>query len=171
MNFANLHIVFSCMAAFEHNLIYADWNLANYQSLYLVILQIWLSLFHCYMFLIYVLFDSPFFIHNNILKLIRIGYHVIVLKPIYRWFWRWLFRFLQATAMLLLSAKSCKSEFVSHKNNSFIKTENRIGPSIIVLKLVVHPKVIYEKTRYIINFHTLLSILLVIMEKRYCVKI
>ena len=77
----------------------------------------------------------PSFIHNNSLKLIRIGYHVIVFKPITtdsdsfssvrrRWF-----RSLQVTAMVLSSAKLCKSDFFSHKNKSFIKMLNRIGPS------------------------------------------
>ena len=58
---------------------------------------------------------------------LRIVYHVIVPKPIYRCFWFFLsvrrrsFRFLQVTAMLLLSAKLCKPDFVTHKDKSFIK--------------------------------------------------
>ena len=39
------------------------------------------------------------------------------------------FRFLQLTAMVLSSAKLCKSDFVCHKNKSFIKNLNRIGPT------------------------------------------
>ena len=35
--------------------------------------------------------------------------------------WTRSFRFLQVTAMVLLSAKLCKSDFVTHKNKSFIK--------------------------------------------------
>ena len=38
------------------------------------------------------------------------------------------FRFLQLTAMVLSSAKLCKSDFVCYKNKSFIKMLNRIGP-------------------------------------------
>ena len=78
----------------------------------------------------------PSFIHNNSLKLLRIGYHVIVPKPIYPDSDSFLsvrrrsFRFLQVTATVLSSAKLCESDFVSHKNKSFIKMLNRIGSSI-----------------------------------------
>ena len=44
--------------------------------------------------------------------------------------WKGSFRFLKVTAMVLLSAKLCKSEFVSHMNKSFLKMLNRRGPSI-----------------------------------------
>ena len=44
--------------------------------------------------------------------------------------WKGLFRFLKVTAMVLSSAKLCKSDFVSHMNKSFIKMLNRSGPSI-----------------------------------------
>ena len=40
------------------------------------------------------------------------------------------FRFLQVTAMVLSSAKLCKSDFVSYKNKPFIKILSRIEPSI-----------------------------------------
>ena len=40
------------------------------------------------------------------------------------------FRFLQVTAMVLSSAKLCKSDFVSYKNKPFIKMLSRIEPSI-----------------------------------------
>ena len=40
------------------------------------------------------------------------------------------FRFLQVTTMVLSSAKLYKSDFFRHKNKSFIKMLNRIGPSI-----------------------------------------
>ena len=40
------------------------------------------------------------------------------------------FRSLQVTLMILSSAKLCNSDFVSHKNKSFIKTLNRNEPSI-----------------------------------------
>ena len=39
-------------------------------------------------------------------------------------------RFLQVTAMVLSSAKLCKSDFVSYKNKPFIKILSRIEPSI-----------------------------------------
>ena len=44
--------------------------------------------------------------------------------------WSRSFKFLQVAAMLLLSAKLCKSYFAIHKNKSFIKMLNRIEPSI-----------------------------------------
>ena len=62
------------------------------------------------------------------------------------------FRSLQVTLMILSSAKLCKSDFVSHKNKSFIKTLNRNEPSI---EHCGTPKSI---ARYIVNFHTLFSI-------------
>ena len=40
------------------------------------------------------------------------------------------FRFLQVTAMVLSSAKLCKSDFVSYKNKPFITMLSRIEPSI-----------------------------------------
>ena len=78
----------------------------------------------------------PSFIHNNSLKLIRTGYHVIVPKQStadsdsFSSVRRRSFRFLQVAAMVLSSAKLCKSDFVSHKNKSLIKMLNKIGPSI-----------------------------------------
>ena len=78
----------------------------------------------------------PFFIDNNSLKLIRIDYHVIVPKQStadsdsFSGVRRRSFRFLQVAAMVLSSAKLCKSDFVSHKNKSLIKMLNKIGPSI-----------------------------------------
>ena len=44
--------------------------------------------------------------------------------------WKSWLKFLQVTAMVLSSAKSFKSDFVSQNNKSFTKMLNRIGPSI-----------------------------------------
>ena len=155
-NFANLHIVFSWMTALEHNFdiwwLKLSWLSISIPSNFTDLI---VSISY-YIFLI-----LPSFIHNNSLKPIRIGYHVIVLKPIYRWFWFFFkcteesLRFLQVSAMVSSSAKLCKSDFVSYKNKSFIKILNRIGPSI-------NPCGTPE--RYIVNFHTLL-LMLVIIEK------
>ena len=79
------------------------------------------------------------------------------------------FRSLQVAATLLSSVKLCKSDFVSHKNKSFIKMLDRIGPSIEPCG--IPESIVLKKTRYIVNFYTLFSMLLVIMEKGYCVKI
>ena len=69
--------------------------------------------------------------------------------------WRGSFRFLQVTAMVLSSAKLCKSDFVSHKNKSFIKMLNRIGPRIDPCG--TPESIVLKKTIYIVNFHTLFS--------------
>ena len=101
------------------------------------------------------------FIHNNSLKLISIGYHGIVPKPICHWFW-FFFKFteeavFQVTAMVLSSAKLCKSDFASHKNKSFIKMLHRIGPSIESCD--TPERIALKKTRYIVTFYTLFSML------------
>ena len=44
--------------------------------------------------------------------------------------WQRLVKLLQVTAMILSSAKLCKSEFFSHKNRSVNNIWKKIGPSI-----------------------------------------
>ena len=83
MTFANLHIAFTYMAALEHNF---DICLLKLSWLSISIPVNFTDLVVSISSLIYVLFDSSFIIHNNSLKLIEIGYQVIVSKPIYHWF-------------------------------------------------------------------------------------
>ena len=63
------------------------------------------------------------------------------------------FRFLQVTVIVLLSAKLCKSDIVSHKSKSFTKTLNRIGPTIDPCGT---PEIlVLKETRYILLIFTL----------------
>ena len=87
------------------------------------------------------------FTHNNSLKLIRIDIYVIFLHQYiavsdsFSNVWKRLFKLLQVSAMVLSSAKLCKSDFVSHNNKLFIKMLNRVGPSIEPCRTPEHPKV------------------------------
>ena len=65
------------------------------------------------------------------------------------------FRFLQVRAMVLSSAKLCKSDFVNHKNKSFIKMLNRIGPSINPCGTL--ESIVLKKLDVLLIFHTLFS--------------
>ena len=85
-NFANIDIAFSCMETLEHNFdicwLKLSWLSISIPSKF-TDLVVSISL----LYIFNVLFDSPFFYSYNSSKRIRIGYHVIVPKPIYRWFW------------------------------------------------------------------------------------
>ena len=123
-----------------------------------------MSLFHFYILLISVLFAS--FIHNNSLKLIKIGYHVIVFNPIYRWLW-FFFKCIEEVVQPVASNSDSiiifeilsKSGFVSHNSKSFIKLLSRIGPSIEpcgILKRSVLKKLDILLI-FTLCFHTLLT--------------
>ena len=77
----------------------------------------------------------PFFIQCNSLKLSRLVIMLLFLNQStadsdsFSSVWRSLFKLLQVVTMVLSSEKLCKLDFVSHKNKSFVKMLNRIGPS------------------------------------------
>ena len=145
MNFSNLHIAFSCMAALEH----------NFDICWLILS--WLSISICSNFTDLVASISLFYIlwviWFSFLLFIIIAWNlsesaIILLflnqsstdSDSFSSVWRRLLqvivnycKLLQETEMVLPSAKLCKSDFVRHENKSFITMLNRIGPSIGIL--------------------------------------
>ena len=76
------------------------------------------------------------FIHNNIIAWNLSGLAIVILylnrstadSNSFSSVWRRSFKLFEVTEMVLSSAKFCKSDSASHKNKSFIKILNRIGP-------------------------------------------
>ena len=65
--------------------------------------------------------------------------------------WQRLVKLLQVTAIVLLSAKLCRSKFFSHKSRSLRNILNKIGPSIEPCDT---PDIIISKRLEILLIHT-----------------
>ena len=132
MNFSNLHIAFSCMAALEH----------NFDICLLCVLWFPLLLFIIIAWNLSGLAIMLLFLNQSIAD-----------SGSFSSVWRRSFRFLQVTVMVLSSAKLYKSDFVSHKNQSVTKMLNRIGPTIDPCG--TPESIVLKETRYILLIFTL----------------
>ena len=160
MNFSNLHIAFSCMAALKHNFDIC-WMKLNWLSIStpsnFTGLVVSISLFYifnlCVVWFPFLLFIIIAWNVSGLAIMLLFLNQSIPNSDSFSSVWRRSFRFLQVTVMVLSFAKLYKSDFVSHKNKSVTKMLNRIGPTIDPCG--TPESIVLKETRYTLLIFTL----------------